>query len=261
MIHHPSFRPGTVWLAGAGPGNPALLTLAALHAIEQADVIVHDALVSPEILRLAPPSSRLVAVGKRAGGVRTPQMTINDLLISFAQRTLRVLRLKGGDPFVFGRGGEECLALAASGIGFRVIPGISAGIGGAGAAHLPVTHRAIARSVVFATGEAGAGGHDVDFTALARCVDTIVLYMARQTLPRIVAELIAGGRSPAEPVAFLLDATTPRERLIHTTLADAVMTAAPLPRAATLIIIGKVVDIAAAIAPAFEAALPAAYAS
>lgn len=261
MIQHPSFHPGTVWLAGAGPGDPGLLTIAALHAIEQADVIVHDALVSPEILRLAPTSSQLVPVGKRAGGTHTPQITINDLLITFAQRALRVLRLKGGDPFVFGRGGEECLALAASGIGFRVIPGISAGIGGAGAAHLPVTHRGVARSVVFATGEAGAGGQDVDFTALARSVDTIVLYMARQALPRIVEQLLAGGRSPAEPVAFLLDATTPRQHLIYTTLAEAVTKAASLPRAATLIVIGTVVDIAAAIAPVFEPRRTASYAS
>lgn len=253
MIRHPEFRPGTVWLAGAGPGDPALLTLAALHAIETADVILHDALVPGEILALAPAATRLVAAGKRAGGVHTPQLSINEELIALARQRLRVLRLKGGDPFVFGRGGEECLALAAASIDFRVIPGISAGVGATSAAHLPITHRGLARSVVFATGEAGPAGRAVDFTALARGADTLVLYMARNNIGRIAAELIAGGRPAADPLAFLLDATTPRERIVHTTLGEAEAVAATLPPAATLVVIGPVVGIAAAIAPTLPA--------
>lgn len=257
MIRHPEFHPGAVWLAGAGPGDPALLTVAALHAIGTADVIVHDALVPGEILALAPAATRLIAAGKRAGGARTPQLSINAQLIALAEDGLRVLRLKGGDPFVFGRGGEECLALAAACIGFRVIPGISAGIGAASAAHLPITHRGVARSVVFATGEAGPAGGAVDFAGLARAADTLVLYMARRNIGRIAAALIEGGRPADEPVAFLLDATTPRERIVHTTLAAAAPVAAALPPAATLVVIGPVAGIAAAIAPAIAAPAPA----
>ncbi|WP_174504173.1 uroporphyrinogen-III C-methyltransferase [Acidiphilium sp. C61] len=249
MIRHPAFAPGSVWLAGAGPGDPALLTLAALHAIETADVILHDALVPAEILALAPAATRLVPAGKRAGGIHTPQLSINEDLIALARQGLRVLRLKGGDPFIFGRGGEECLALAAASIPFRVIPGISAGIGAASAAHMPITHRGVARSVVFATGEAGPAGGEVDFAALGRAADTLVLYMARQNIGRIAAALIAGGRSPTDPLAFLLDATTPRERVVHTTIGAAAAIAATLPPAATLVIVGPVAGIGAMIAP------------
>ena len=249
MIRHPPFAPGSVWLAGAGPGDPALLTIAALHAIETADVIVHDALVSPEILALAPATTLRVAAGKRAGGAHTPQWVIHEHLIAHAHRGSRVLRLKGGDPFVFGRGGEECLALAAAGIAFRVVPGISAGIGATSAAHLPITHRGVARSVVFATGEAGPDGAEVDFRSLGRAADTLVLYMARQNLATIAAALIDGGRSATDPVALLLDATTPRERVVHTTLAAAADVARSLPPAATLVVIGAVAALGAALAP------------
>ncbi len=248
MIRHPDFAPGTVWLAGAGPGDPALLTLAALHAIATADVILHDALVSPEILALAPAATRLIPAGKRAGGEHTPQLTINAELIAYAAAQNRVLRLKGGDPFVFGRGGEECLALAAAGIAFRVIPGISAGIGATTAANLPITHRGVARSVVFATGEAGPEGAQVDFASLARSADTLVLYMARNHIAEISATLIAAGRDPEQKIAFLLDATTPREEIVHTTLGNAARTAATLRPAATLIVIGAVVEIGAMLA-------------
>ncbi|MCF3948382.1 uroporphyrinogen-III C-methyltransferase [Acidiphilium iwatense] len=253
-IRHPDFALGTVWLAGAGPGDPALLTLAALHAIATADVILHDALVSPEILALAPAATRLIPAGKRAHGEHTPQLAINAQLIALASAQHRVLRLKGGDPFVFGRGGEECLALAAAGIVFRVIPGISAGIGATTAACLPITHRGIARSVVFATGESGPDGAEVDFAGLARAADTLVLYMARAKFEAIAASLIEAGREPAEPVAFLLDATTPREEIIRTTLAEAPRIARTLRPAATLIVIGPVVGIGAMFAT--ETAFP-----
>ncbi len=254
MIRHPEFAPGSVWLAGAGPGDPALLTLAALHAIETADVIVHDALVSGEILALAPAATVRIAAGKRAGGTQTPQWAIHEQLIAHARKGSRVLRLKGGDPFVFGRGGEECLALAAAGVAFRVIPGISAGIGATSAALVPITHRGIARSVAFATGEAGAEGADVDFRALGRAADTLVLYMARKHIGRIAAALIDGGRPSADPVAFVLDATTPREQVVHTTLGAAAGVALDLPPAATLVVIGAVAALGAVLARSEPAA-------
>lgn len=244
MIEFPEFYPGSVWIAGAGPGDPGLLTLAAHDALTRADVVLHDALVAPEILSLIPAATRLIASGKRAGGVHTPQMAINAQLIALAQQSLRVLRLKGGDPFVFGRGGEEVLALTAASIPFRVIPGISAGIGGASAALLPITHRGVARSVVFATGEVGAAGGETDWASLARAADTLVLYMARGRIGVIANALIEAGRAPDEPLAFLLDATTPRARIIRSRLADAEATALTLPRAATLIVIGQTVALA-----------------
>ena len=245
LLIHPDFVPGSVWLAGAGPGDPTLLTLATHHALGAADVIVHDALVSAEILALAPPGAGRIAAGKRGGRKQMPQLAINALLIDLASRNLRVLRLKGGDPFVFGRGGEECIALAAAGIPLRVIPGISAGIGGTASALIPITHRGLARSVTFVTGETGLGGAAVDYAALARSADTLVLYMARRKMGVIADALIAGGRSPTEPVAFVLDATTPKEQVVRTTLVEAPLIAASLPPAATLIVIGDVVSLGA----------------
>ncbi|HEY8289767.1 MAG TPA: uroporphyrinogen-III C-methyltransferase, partial [Acetobacteraceae bacterium] len=153
----PFFEPGTVWLVGAGPGDPGLLTLHAAHALAQADIVLHDALVSDDILALAT-QARLERVGKRAGGVRTPQLRINQRLIHLARLGHHVVRLKGGDPLIFGRGGEEALALAAAGIPFRIVPGISAGIGATAAAGIPLTHRHVARSVAFATGHDSSGG-------------------------------------------------------------------------------------------------------
>jgi uroporphyrin-III C-methyltransferase len=244
MIAFPEFERGSVWIAGAGPGDPALLTLAAHHALMRADVVLHDALVAPEILALVPAATKLIAAGKRAGGVHTPQLAINADLIALARQGLRVLRLKGGDPLVFGRGGEEMLALAAASVPFRVIPGISAGIGAASAELLPITHRGLARSVVFATGETGEAGGEVDWASLGRAADTLVLYMARGRIGVIAEALISGGRSPAEELAFLLDSTTPRARTVRCTLGEAAIVAESLPRAATLIIIGETVALA-----------------
>ena len=174
-----------------------------------------------EILALAP-QARLEPVGKRAGGRRTPQLRINQRLIDLARAGHRVVRLKGGDPLVFGRGGEEALALAAAGIRFRIVPGISAGIGGAAAAGIPVTHRGLAHSVAFVTGHDTSGElPDLDWTALARGADVLVLYMALRHIGAIAAHLRAAGRDAAEPVAFITEATTPRQRVAITTLADA----------------------------------------
>jgi uroporphyrin-III C-methyltransferase len=244
-----TLEPGTVWLVGAGPGDPGLLTLHAAQALTQADIVLHDALVSPEILALAP-QARLEPVGKRAGGKRTPQLRINERLIEAARAGQRVVRLKGGDPMVFGRGAEEALALAAAGIRFRVIPGISAGIGAAAVAGIPVTHRGLAQSVAFATGHDTTGElPDIDWAALARGADVLVLYMALRHIGAIAKHLRAAGRAPAEPVAFITEATTPRQRVVTTTLADAEATAAAIPHhAPTLIIVGPVIALRALLA-------------
>lgn len=242
-------EPGTVWLVGAGPGDPDLLTLKAARALADADVVLHDALVSQEILALAS-RARLEEVGKRAGGRRTPQLRINERLIELAREGHRVVRLKGGDPLVFGRGGEEALALAAAGIPCRIVPGVSAGIGGAASAGIPVTHRGMAHSVAFITGHDARGGlPDLDWHALARGADVLVLYMALRQVGAIAAQLRAAGRDAAEPVAFITEATTPRQRVAITTLADAESTAATIPRhAPTLIIVGPVVALRALLA-------------
>ncbi len=245
-----------MWLVGAGPGDPGLLTLHAAHALAEADVVLHDALVSPDILALAP-QARLEPVGKRAGGVRTPQLRINERLIRLARDGHRVVRLKGGDPLVFGRGTEEALALAAAGVRFRIVPGVSAGIGGTAAAGIPTTHRGLAHSVAFATGHDASGElpADLDWDALARGADVLVLYMALRRIGVIAARLRAAGRKAEEPVAFITDATTPRQRVVVTTLAQAEAASADIPRdAPTLIVVGPVVALRPLIAAWQDAA-------
>jgi uroporphyrin-III C-methyltransferase len=242
----PDFAPGSVWLVGAGPGDPGLLTLHGAHALACADVVLHDALVAPEVLALAGPAARFEPVGKRAGRAGAAQLRINQRLIDLAGAGLRVLRLKGGDPFVFGRGGEEALALAAAGVPFRVVPGITAGIGGLAYAGIPLTHRMLSPSVALVTGHgAGSGAQrEVDWAALARGPRTIILYMALGRLAEIAAALMTAGRDADEPVALLGDATTARQRCVRTTLrraaADAVLLEAGAP---TLVVIGPVVGL------------------
>jgi uroporphyrin-III C-methyltransferase len=242
----PEFAPGSVWLVGAGPGDPGLLTLHAAHALACAEVVLHDALVAPEILALAGPGARLELVGKRAGRAGAAQLRINQRLIACARAGLRVLRLKGGDPFVFGRGGEEAVALAAAGVPFRVVPGITSGIGGLAYAGIPLTHRMLSSSVALVTGHgAGSGApRDVDWAALARGTRTIVVYMGFGRLAEIAAALIAAGRDADEPALLLADATTPRQRCVRTTLGRAPADAAVLdPGAPTLVVIGPVVGL------------------
>lgn len=237
----PPFDRGSVWLVGAGPGDPGLLTLHAAHALALADVVLHDALISPEILGLT--SGALIDVGKRAGGARKHQLRINQRLIALARQNLRVVRLKGGDPLIFGRGGEEALALAAADIPFRIVPGISAGVGGTASAGIPLTHRTLARSVAFMTGN-GAGGlpaSDAEIAALARGSDVLVAYMARGQAGRIAEQLIAAGRPRNEAVAFVSDGTTPRQQVREATLATAAEVAATVPSdAPTLMLVGPV---------------------
>jgi uroporphyrin-III C-methyltransferase len=246
QLELPEFSPGSVWLVGAGPGDPGLLTLHGAHALACADVVLHDALVAPEILALAGPAARFEPVGKRAGRAGAAQLRINQRLIELARAGLRVLRLKGGDPFVFGRGGEEALALAAAGVPFRVVPGITSGIGGLAYAGIPLTHRMLSPSVALVTGHgAGSGGpREVDWAALARGARTLVLYMALARLAEIAAALMAAGRDADDPVALLADATTARQRCVRTTLRKAAADAALLePRDPTLVVIGPVVGL------------------
>jgi len=251
----PEFSTGSVWLTGAGPGDPGLLTLHAAHALATADVVLHDALVPADILQLAA-TPHLESVGKRAGGARTHQMRINQRLIALARQGLRVLRLKGGDPLVFGRGGEEALALAAAAVPFRIVPGISAGIGGLAAAGIPLTHRGLARSVAFATGHDLHGDlpGSLDLAALARGADVLVFYMALRQFPAIAAGLLAAGRPAGDGVVFIADATTGRQCVHEASLAKAAARAATLDHTApTLIVTGPVLQLRRLIAPMQQA--------
>jgi uroporphyrin-III C-methyltransferase len=212
----PVLAPGHVWLAGAGPGDPGLLTLDALAGLQQADVVVHDALVDRRVLALAGPQARLEFAGKRGGKPSATQADISERLVALARAGQRVLRLKGGDPFVFGRGGEEAIALAAAGVSFRIIPGITAGLAALAAAAIPATLRGVNRAVIFAAGH--GADDDFDWEPLVRSGQPIVLYMAMHNLERIVASLMQAGLSPLTPVALIASATTAKQRLLISTL-------------------------------------------
>ncbi|HYD31172.1 MAG TPA: uroporphyrinogen-III C-methyltransferase [Azospirillaceae bacterium] len=216
----PPFEPGWVWLAGAGPGDPGLLTLHAWHALRSADVLVYDALVGPEILGLARPETAREFAGKRGGKPSPKQPDISRRLIELAQEGKRVLRLKGGDPFVFGRGGEEALALVNAGVPFRVIPGITAGIGGLAYAGIPVTTRDTNQSVTFITGHDASGTppDNLDWEAVAKGSPVLVIYMALKHLDGIAQRLMAAGRSGDEPVAVVSHATLPNQQVLETRL-------------------------------------------
>ncbi|MEE9389532.1 MAG: uroporphyrinogen-III C-methyltransferase [Paracoccaceae bacterium] len=220
----PEFPKGWVWLCGAGPGDPGLLTLNGLHALRQADVIVCDALVDARILTWANPKADIIHAGKRAGQPSPKQHEITQQLISLAQAGHRVLRLKGGDPFVFGRGGEEAQSLVQQGIPIRILPGISAGIGGLAYAGIPVTHKDINQSVTFVTGhdQAGLAPDTLDWSAISKGADVIVIYMGMKHIAQISAALMAAGRPTDEPVAVVANASLPNQQVLETTLGTAV---------------------------------------
>lgn len=219
----PDFPAGEVWLVGAGPGDAGLLTLHALNALRQADVVVYDALVGETILGWISDTAEQVFVGKRGGKPSPKQPEINALLIEHARAGKRVLRLKGGDPFMFGRGAEEALELAAAGIPFRIISGITAGIGGLAAAGIPVTSRDVNSSVIFLTGhdQTGQSPGGIDWTAISKSAGMIVLYMAMRNMGEIADKLMAGGRPPDDPVAIVSNATLPNMQVVETTLENA----------------------------------------
>lgn len=216
----PELLPGWVWLCGAGPGDPGLLTLHALNALRQADVIVYDALINSEILGWARPGAETLYAGKRGGKPSPSQRDISLRLVEFARAGRRVLRLKGGDPFVFGRGGEEAQTLIQHGVPVRILPGITAGIGGLAYAGIPVTHRDVNQTVAFVTGhdQTGDAPGSVDWRALARAAQVIVIYMGMKHIGAISRALIAGGRSADEPVAVVVSASLAAQDVLETTL-------------------------------------------
>ncbi|MFC5991953.1 uroporphyrinogen-III C-methyltransferase [Limoniibacter endophyticus] len=241
----PDFMPGHVWLAGAGPGDPRHLTLEVVAALSQADVIVHDALVDASVLDLAPQAQKIFA-GKRGGQPSTAQDEIIDRLIALARQDLRVLRLKGGDPFIFGRGGEEAEALATEGISFRVLPGLTSALAALANANIPATMRGINKAVTFATGHAAGTADDLDWSRLAAADQPIIVYMGMKALPTIVEELRAGGAAADLPVAIIMAATTGKERVLTGTLAT-IVTEAIREKIGSpaLIVIGEIVSMRA----------------
>ena len=217
----PPFAPGEVWLAGAGPGAPGLLTLLAYHALQTCDVVVHDALVNPAIVDWANPQAERIAAGKRGGRPSASQADITQRIIGLARRNKRVLRLKGGDPFLYGRGAEEARALAEANIPFRVIPGVPAGIGGLAYAGIPATSKEVNSSVLFITGHDrhGQTPSSADWSAIARAGEVIILYMALRKAREVAAFLLEGGRAACEPVTFVSHASLPTQTVSETTLA------------------------------------------
>jgi uroporphyrin-III C-methyltransferase/precorrin-2 dehydrogenase/sirohydrochlorin ferrochelatase len=233
---------GAVYLVGAGPGDPELLTLRAYRLMQTADVALYDHLVSKDVLDLLPASTRRVYVGKERDRHTMPQEAINELLVRLAKEGLRVLRLKGGDPFIFGRGGEEIDTLAAQGVRFEVVPGITAALGVASYAGIPLTHRDCAQACLFVTGHLKDGSMDLDWPALARPRQTVVVYMGLLGLPVLCAGLVAHGLPADTPAAVVQQGTTREQRVVTgtlRTLADQVADAMLTPP--TLIIIGDVV--------------------
>lgn len=234
---------GKVYLIGAGPGDPELLTLKAVRALGEADVVLLDELVDRAVLAHAP-RARVVEVGKRGGCRSTPQAFIQRLMLRLARTGRVVARVKGGDPFVFGRGGEEMLALRKAGVDYEVVSGVTAGIAATAAVGIPLTHRDCARGVTFVTGHARAGS-EIDWKALARCRTTLVIYMGMANLPEIAAQLIAGGLSAQTPAAAVQHGTWKQQRQVVSTLArlSVAVKQAALGSPA-IVVIGAVVDLA-----------------
>ncbi len=240
----PDFKPGWVWLTGAGPGDPGLMTVLALHALHEADTVIYDALVSEEILALTNENAELIYAGKRGGKPSPKQRDISHKLIGLAREGRRVLRLKGGDPFIFGRGGEEALALVAAGVDFRVIPGVSAGVGGLAYAGIPLTHRDTNSAVTFVTGHNASGiiPDNVDWQSVAKGSDTLVVYMPLKHITQISKMLIDAGRNSDEPAAVVSKATTAEQQTVVSTLANIATDAASAALSPpAMLIVGDVV--------------------
>jgi uroporphyrin-III C-methyltransferase len=247
----PRFNPGEVWLTGAGPGDPGLLTLHAVNALGQAEVILYDALVHDGVLKLARPDALLEFAGKRGGRPSPSQRDITERLVELARQGRRVLRLKGGDPFVFGRGGEEALGLVAAGISFRVVPGVTAGLAGLAYANIPTTTRDTNHGVILVTGQYAADDRrGLDWGALARTRLPIILYMGIRRLSEIVEALLAAGMAPGLPTAIVSNATTPQQLVFVSTLAEITSESASREFATpSIVAFGEMVQLRAALAP------------
>jgi len=240
-------EPGHVWLAGAGPGDPGCLTLEVLAALAEADALVYDALVSPDVVAVAA-NAELFYAGKRGGQPSMKQEDITALLVRLAREGRRVVRLKGGDPYIFGRGGEEALALAREAIPFRVLSGLTSGLSALAATGIPATMRGINKAMILATGHAAGTDEDIDWAALARTGQPLVIYMGMANLPLIAASLLEGGLPPSTPAAIIAAATTPKERTLVATLATLAEEAAAAGMASpALIVVGGIVAMRAAL--------------
>ncbi|HEY3523764.1 MAG TPA: uroporphyrinogen-III C-methyltransferase [Candidatus Limnocylindrales bacterium] len=238
---------GSVALVGAGPGDPELITRRGARLLGEADAVVYDRLVAPELVDLAPPSAFRIDVGKEGWHGGFPQRLTSELLVCLGRAGLRVVRLKGGDPLVFGRGGEEMLALRAAGVPVEIVPGVTAAVAGPAAAGFPLTHRGVARTVAFVTAttdEAGDGaGGAPDWHALAR-IDTLVVFMAGRRAGRVAGDLLAAGKPPNTPVAVIVAATRPDEEIGFVTLGELALGGpCPLDRRPVELVIGDVVGI------------------
>ena len=244
-----AMRPGMVYLVGAGPGDPELLTLRAARLLTEAEVIVYDHLVSAPILELCRGEAERIYAGKERDKHTLSQPDLNQLLVRLAHEGKRVVRLKGGDPFIFGRGGEEIEALAAAGIAFEVVPGITAACGVAAYAGIPLTHRDYANSCLFVAGHLKDGSVDLDWDSLVRPARTLVVYMGLRGLPTLCRELAAHGMSDATPAAIVQHGSTPSQRTVVGTLATLPQLAQAAKLAPpTLIIVGNVVRLHAQLA-------------
>ena len=211
---------GKIWIVGAGPGDPDLLTLKAAALVGTADIIFHDALVNPRILDMARSDTKLVDVGKRGGRPSASQVSIQTRMIHAARQGMCVVRLKGGDPFIFGRGGEECMALWTAGIDYEVVPGITSGLAAAACATVPLTYRNISQSVLLVTGHEAPDAPPADWPHIAKAADTLVIYMGIARVTEIQDGLLAGGRHPDTPVLAMQWATLPHQRQVYTRLND-----------------------------------------
>lgn len=240
---------GFVSIVGAGPGPADLMTLRALDRLQRAEVVVHDRLITPEVLAMIPASAERVYVGKALGNHSVPQKGIHALLVEHAQQGRRVVRLKGGDPYVFGRGGEEVQALQAAGIAFEVVPGVTAASGCSAAAGIPLTHRDLAASCVFLPGHLADDNATHDWQALARPGQTRVFYMGLQRLAQIAQQLIAHGLAPDTPAAIVYDGARPSQTVIATGLRQLVARAPGYGPRPGLLIIGETVQLS----PDFQA--------